>query len=120
SMRVKALLRRVKMTRDKSDDDIKYADLKYDVKKRLIYVDDEALSLTKTEFSCLKYMLEHFGEAISREELLENVWGYDAVVESRVTDETIRKIRKKMSQAASKAVINNKWGYGYILEERAQ
>ncbi len=118
NMRVKALLRRVNMTKDKEGGDIKCVDLTYYDKERAIYVGKEELNLTKTEFACLKYMMERFGEAISREQLLEDVWGFDAIVETRVTDETIRKIRKKLSKAGSKSVIKNKWGYGYILEEK--
>ncbi len=118
SMRVKSLLRRVNMMQDKKDDNLEYVDLKYSAKEHAIYVDTTELNLTKTEFACLKYMLEHFGEAISREELLENVWGYNNIVETRVTDETVRKIRKKLKTLNSKAKIRSKWGYGYILEER--
>ncbi len=117
-MRCKALLRRVNMSKDKKDDSFKCGDLSYSKKEHSIYVDDKELSLTKTEFLCLKYMMEHFEEAVSRESLLENVWGYDNVVETRVTDETIRKIRKKLKEFDSQTIIKNKWGYGYILQER--
>ncbi len=119
SMRVKALLRRVAMTTQSTEDDIQCADLTYNYKEHNIYVADNALDLTKTEFECLVYMMRHFNEAISRQALLEDVWGYDNMVETRVTDETIRKIRKKLKKAASRVAIKNKWGYGYILEEKA-
>ncbi len=117
-MRCKALLRRVNMSKDKKDDSFKCGDLNYSKKEHSIYVNNTELSLTKTEFQCLKYMMEHFEEAVSRESLLENVWGYDNVVETRVTDETIRKIRKKLKELNSQTIIKNKWGYGYILQER--
>ncbi len=118
SMRVKALLRRVNMTKDKESKEISCADLTYLENEHAIYVKDKEVELTKTEFACLKYMMQHFGDAISRENLLENVWGYEQVLETRVTDETIRKIRKKLKALDSTALIRNKWGYGYILEER--
>ncbi len=118
SMRVKALLRRANMNKNSKNNIIEYSDLRYSEKEHAIYVGKQELNLTKTEFACLKYMLEHFGEAISREELLEKVWGYNNVVESRVTDETIRKIRKKLQTMNSKSKIRSKWGYGYILEEK--
>ncbi len=117
SMRVKALLRRVAMTQGGTEQDLHCADLIYNHKARNIYVADVLLNLTKTEFECLVYMMRHFNEAISRQQLLEEIWGYDNIVETRVTDETIRKIRKKLKLAASRAVIKNKWGYGYSLEE---
>lgn len=118
SMRVKSLLRRVNMNKSDNDEDLKCADLVYNKKERVIYVGEKKMDLTKKEFLCLKYMIEHFGEAISREKLLEDVWGFDVFVETRVTDETIRKIRKKLTEFDSKAIIKNRWGYGYILEER--
>ncbi len=117
SMKVKSLLRRVEMSNEKNDDSIIHLDLKYSKKEHAIYVEDKEVPLSKTEFACLKYMLEHFGEAISREKLLEEVWGFESFVETRVTDETIRKIRKKLATLNSRCKIRNKWGYGYILEE---
>lgn len=117
SMKVKSLLRRVDMTRGGDPDLLIQSDLKYSKKDHAIYVGAEEVPLSKTEFACLKFMMDHFGEAISRERLLTEVWGYDSLVETRVTDETIRKIRKKLSQLKSKSKIRNKWGYGYILEE---
>ncbi len=117
-MKVKALLRRVNMMKDKEDGDVKCFDLIYKNDKHSIFVDDMELELTKTEFNCLLYMMKNFSKAISRDKLLEDVWGFDNFVETRVTDETIRKIRKKLKELNSKTVIKNKWGYGYILEER--
>ncbi len=118
SMKVKSLLRRVNMAQTKTEDDVTCVDLIYSKKEHAIYVADHELHLTKMEFACLEYLMKHFGEAISRERLLEEVWGYDSVVETRVTDETVRKIRKKLKEFNSKVVIKNKWGYGYILEEK--
>ncbi len=118
SMKVKALLRRVAMYDKDEERDIACGDLSYLVKARAILCGETELKLTKTEFECLKYMMEHFNEAVSREELLSNVWGYDNAVETRVTDETIRKIRKKLQGAKSSLKIKNKWGYGYTLEEK--
>ncbi len=116
SMKVKSLLRRVSMY-EKENSNIKCGDLTYLEKERSIYSGDVELKLTNKEFECLKYMMIRFNEAVSREDLLSNVWGYNSEFETRVTDETIRKIRKKLKSVDSNIVINNKWGYGYILEE---
>ncbi len=117
-MKVKALLRRVHMMKNDQEDDLLCGDLLYKKKEHAIFIKDEEIELTKTEFNCLKYMMDHFEEAIARERLLEDVWGFKTVVETRVTDETIRKIRKKLASLNSRVIIRNKWGYGYILEER--
>ncbi len=120
SMKVKALLRRVSMYEKAQERDLLCGNLAYLVKERSVYCKEIEIKLTNTELACLKYMMDHFHEAISREALLSHVWGYEDAVETRVTDETIRKIRKKLKQAGSNVVINNKWGYGYILEEKSE
>ncbi len=115
-MRVRAILRREEMHKNTESKDIECGDLIYKVKERRVYKDDVEIEFTNIEFECLLYMMKHFNEAVSREDLLEHVWGYDKAVETRVTDETIRKIRKKIKLAGSRVQIKNKWGYGYILE----
>ncbi len=117
SMKVKALLRRVSMYEKDQERDLFCGDLTYLLKERSVYCKETEIKLTNTELACLKYMMDHFHEAVSREDLLAHVWGYEDAVETRVTDETVRKIRKKLKQAQSKVRIKNKWGYGYILEE---
>jgi DNA-binding response OmpR family regulator len=62
--------------------------------------------------------MKNAGTAVSRNDLLDNVWGinnYD--IETRVTDETVRRIRKKMRDAGSRVKITAVWGYGYKLED---
>ena len=56
-------------------------------------------------------------KAYSREELLNAVWGFDSEVETRVTDETLRRIRKKLLQAGSTVSVSTIWGFGYKLKE---
>ena len=54
---------------------------------------------------------------MSRDTLLQKVWGFDAEVETRVTDETVRRVRSKLRGAGSGTKIKAVWGYGYKLEE---
>ena len=61
-------------------------------------------------------MMQNHDRAISREELLKEIWGIDVDVETRVTDETVRRVRKKIKTANSSMVIKSLWGYGYKLE----
>ena len=62
------------------------------------------------------YMLERKAEAVSREELLDAIWGYSAEVETRVTDDTVKRLRKKLSLAGSNVMIETVWGFGFRLE----
>lgn len=115
NMKVKALLRRVKMASNISEKNknIIVGKLFYDEKKHCIFYDSMEIILTEIELKCLIFLMKHFDEAVSRGTLLNKVWGYNKEVESRVTDETIRKLRKKLEITEYK--IKNKWGFGYQL-----
>lgn len=120
NMRVKALLRRVEMSKSEGMsemEDISCGDLLYSKKLHAILVKDKELGLTTTELALLRYLMLHFEEAISRETLLNEVWGITSDVETRVTDEAVRKIRRKLRDGKSSVQIKNKWGYGYILKD---
>ena len=71
---------------------------------------------TQTELRLLSYMMKQPEKAYSREELLSAVWGFDSEVETRVTDETLRRIRKKLTQAGSTVSVSTIWGFGYKLK----
>lgn len=115
-MRVKSLLRRVRMTTNRDSDTINFGDMEYSQEKRTLLVSGEEFRLTSTEFQVLGYLLKHNEKSISREELLEEIWGYDSEVETRVTDETIRRIRKKLTAVGSNFAIETHWGFGYRLK----
>jgi DNA-binding response OmpR family regulator len=59
----------------------------------------------------------HAGQAVSREELLNTVWGFESAVETRATDDTVRRLRKKLD--GSGVNIMAVWGYGFRLEAEA-
>lgn len=119
-MRVRSLLRRMEMneTRDKRrqiKNDITVGNLKYSAEQNAVFCENQPVNLTQTELKMLLFMLRNPKKAYSREDLLENVWGYGTGVETRVTDETLRRIRKK-SLSKSNVRIRTIWGYGYTVE----
>ena len=118
-MRVKALLRRVSMGRAAvaTEQSLTFADVELLEKAHEVRVAGKPLELTMTEFALLRCLLEGKGSAVSRDELLSKVWGFDAEVETRVTDETVRRVRKKLRDAGSVTSIKAVWGYGYKLAE---
>ena len=111
TMRVKAILRRVEM--QKPDKDLNLADIKILPDKLTALCNNEALNLTKTEFNLLSYLIENKDKAVSRNELLSTIWGYENIVESRATDDTVKRLRKKLENANSTVVIKTVWGYGF-------
>ena len=118
-MKVKALLRRVEMDRGKTtaEDELHYVDIRYSATENAVFCGSTIVALTQTELRLLSYMLKQPEKAYSREELLNAVWGFDSEVETRVADETLRRIRKKLLQAGSTVSVSTIWGFGYKLKE---
>ena len=118
-MKVRALLRRGEMDRGKTAaavDELRYGDLRYSATENAVLYGNTPVALTQTELRLLSYMLKQPEKAYSREELLNAVWGFDSEVETRVTDETLRRIRKKLLQAGSTVSVSTIWGFGYKLK----
>jgi DNA-binding response OmpR family regulator len=113
-LRVKSLARR--MDKSESDDQplIVYDKFKIDVYSRKFYKDGEELDLTPTEFSIAKLFMESPGKAFKRDEILNLVWGYDFVGDSKIVDVNIRRLRSKIEKDSSKPYyIETVWGVGY-------
>lgn len=81
-----------------------------------VHVDDELIEMTPKEFDLLKYLIENKGIVLSREVILNKVWGYDFYGELRVVDSHIKKIRKKIGRYSDgiKTVVK----VGYRLESK--
>ena len=107
----------VTASRDADPSEAEFGDLFYSGGAHQISCSGKDLGLTMTEFALLRYMILNKGRAISREELLDKIWGIQSEVETRVTDETVRRIRKKLKNHESRVGISVIWGYGYKLEE---
>ena len=127
-MRVKALLRRVEMSskgerrarREEDQDMLSFGDVTLSTSSHEARAAGTELSLTMTEFALLRRLLVAKGQAVSRDVLLRDVWGIDAEVETRVTDECARRVRRKLREAGSHVGIKAVWGFGYKLEESAR
>lgn len=117
-MRVRAIFRRIEFESAKfrpARSETRFGRLSLDEASRSILLDNEALPLTPTEYGVLRDLMLHPGEAVSREDLLNRVWGFDSYVETRATDDTVRRLRQKL--AGSGVRISAVWGYGFKLED---
>jgi DNA-binding response OmpR family regulator len=112
--RVKAIFRRMMLDRASSTESIlKFGDITLNIATRESFQKGEKLDLTPTEFALLTYLFEHSDRAISREELLKNVWKFDFEVDSRATDDVLKRLRKKLTKSNVK--IESVWGFGFKL-----
>lgn len=81
-------------------------------------IGNEELSLSAQESCLLKYLVELKGSVVSRSELLHEIWGYPRESNSRVADETLRRLRVKLDRAGSVVTIETLWGRGVRLIQR--
>lgn len=117
--RVKARLRRKQVETNKSgngEDSLIEDNLYMDLKKYEVSKGNEVIDLTLREFELLKFLWQSKGQVFSREELLEKVWGYEYYGDVRTVDVTIRRLREKIEDDASKATyVLTKRGVGYYF-----
>lgn len=76
------------------------------------------IHLTLMEFDLLLYLAKNRNKAVSREELLNKIWGFETEAETRATDDMIKRIRKKLSDTDSKLRIETVWGFGFKILEK--
>ena len=84
------------------------------LRNRTLDKNGERVKLTQTEFSLMKLFMENPGKALSREEILTNVWGADYKGELKIVDVNIRRLRIKIeTNTDAPEFITTLWGYGY-------
>lgn len=119
NMRVKAMLRRVKMDQQiqnkTNEEPYVLGNVTLDYKTMKVTVGKEIIELTPNEYNVFLYLMKNKDRAVSREELLDSIWGYGKDIETRACDDTIRRLRKKLEGASFK--IETVWGYGFNLKE---
>ena len=96
---------------------LRFGDLGIDLATRRAIRHGRAIDLTMKEFELLKYLMEHPREVLTREQILENVWGYDFRGESNVIEVYIRYLRLKVEDEGQKRLIQTVRGVGYVLRE---
>jgi len=113
--RVRALLRR-RMQQTESKAPLKYGRLMLDPDRHQVEYGGKTVELTAKEFSLLQYLMKHRGRVVSRDQLLNAVWGYDYVGGSRTVDVHVRHLRSKIPMLAKALVTIKSFGYKLIEE----
>ncbi len=114
-VRVAALIRRVQKNNDsKKNNMIDTPPFLLDQNKRKLYKNGIEVDLTPTEFSIVKYLMVNDSQSLSRDQILEEVWGSVVLYDYKIVDVNIRRIRNKIEDDPSKPkYIQTIWGYGY-------
>jgi DNA-binding response OmpR family regulator len=98
-------------------DQLRFGDLALDLSARTALRNGRVIELTMKEFELLRFLMEHPREVLTREQILENVWGYDFMGESNVIEVYIRYLRLKLEDDGQKRLIQTVRGVGYVLRE---
>jgi len=116
--RVKSILRRATPERrDRESEVIEHGDLHIDAGRREVHVGDEEIQLAPKEFDLLWELLDHRGLVLTRDQLLERVWGYTFAGDTRTVDVHVRQLRRKLGDASPIVTV---WGVGYkVASERS-
>ncbi|MFB6275787.1 MAG: response regulator transcription factor [Halothece sp.] len=112
--RVRAHLRR---TQDEETDILQFQDLKLNTSTREVYRGDRAIELTAKEFELMRYLLNHPRQVLTRDQILERVWGYDFMGDSNIIEVYIRYLRLKLEAEGEPRLIQTVRSVGYVLRE---
>lgn len=124
SAKIRAMLRRAEFERNATTGDaageLTCGNFVFSAKKHEVTVDGKRIPVTPTEMKFLAYVADRFEEAVSRDEILDAVWGLGNGIDTRVADETNRRIRRKLVDSGADVYIETVWGYGFrmIKKER--
>ncbi len=117
--RVKSVLRRssTERRRDTEEQELRHGDLVINAGRREVKVGEDEIQLAPKEFDLLWELLDHKGLVLTRDQLLERVWGYTFAGDTRTVDVHVRQLRRKLGEASPIVTV---WGVGYkVGPERA-
>jgi two-component system alkaline phosphatase synthesis response regulator PhoP len=117
SARVKAVLRRTDLLLSKDEENIKVGDLVIEPKAFEVFKNGQKIALTLKEYELLVFMAKHRGQVLTRDQLLDQIWGFDYYGETRTVDVHIRYLRKKIEDDSDKHYIETVRGVGYRFVE---
>ncbi|MBF1125253.1 MAG: response regulator transcription factor, partial [Solobacterium sp.] len=114
-MRIHAILKRVHHTETVSNEQFKVDEMVIDYSARTVTIEGQRIQLSPKEYELLVYLVKNKGIALTREQLLQNVWGYDFFGDDRTLDTHIKLLRKNLGDYA-KYIITLR-GVGYRFEK---
>lgn len=117
-MRVKAIFRRIAYERSNrlpqpDFNSLSFGNIMIDGNHKKVTANGQSISLTPNEYNLLRYLVLHHDRAISRDELLEQLWGFNTEIQTRASDDTVLRLRRKIG--LSNVIIDPVWGFGFRL-----
>ena len=114
--RIRAVLKRNRITPEPHNM-LRVGDLQLDKEQYLVVYNENVIDLTKREFDLLLYLMENQSIVLSRDKILEKVWGYDYIGDTNIVDVYIRYLRSKIDEKYNRKLIHTIRGVGYLLKD---
>ncbi|ELS02534.1 response regulator with CheY-like receiver domain and winged-helix DNA-binding domain [Xenococcus sp. PCC 7305] len=112
--RIRANLRR---NQEEDSSSLQFSDLRLDRSSREVYRSNRLIELTAKEFDLLEYLISHPRQVLTRDQILERVWGYDFMGDSNIIEVYVRYLRLKLEANQEPRLIQTVRGVGYVLRE---
>jgi two-component system, OmpR family, response regulator len=121
-LRVKSIFKRMEFEKviESNPTVITMSDVTVYPEARYAVCNGRDLKLTPMEFNLFLYLLKNVNKGVSREELLNKVWGFDSEVDTRATDDMIKRIRRKLTSEGALLKIETLWGFGFMISDKQE
>ena len=117
SSRVKAVLRRYQVHTKQSDDEvIKFENIEISLQKYELKLKGRSVDIPPKELELLYFLASNYNRVFTRDQLLDKVWGFDYLGDSRTVDVHVKRLREKLEGVSDKWVLKTVWGVGYKFE----
>lgn len=120
-VRIKTILKRTSKMQESSEKEEMFSSGDFSIipSRRVALVKNKEVALTIKEYELMEYLLRNLNLPLSREQIIENIWGYQYDGYDRNVDDTVKRLRKKLKDHDSSLEIKTVWGYGYKVEGHA-
>jgi DNA-binding response OmpR family regulator len=117
SARVKAVLRRYNAHRNAGDDElVKFENIEISLQKYELKLNGKAIDIPPKELELLYFLASNSNRVFTRDQLLDKVWGFDYLGDSRTVDVHVKRLREKLDGVSDKWTLKTVWGVGYKFE----
>ena len=116
SARVKAVLRRYNAHSKNNDEVVKFENIEISLQKYELKLNGKAIDIPPKELELLYFLASNYNRVFTRDQLLDKVWGFDYLGDSRTVDVHVKRLREKLEGVSDKWTLKTVWGVGYKFE----
>ena len=119
SARIKAVLRRYAAHDNQNEDEvIKFENIEISLQKYELKINGKAVDIPPKELELLYFLASNYNRVFTRDQLLDKVWGFDYLGDSRTVDVHVKRLREKLENVSEEWTLKTVWGVGYKFEAK--